>query len=191
MWRPHKAQMAVVPSLNPEPEPRLVVQGHAAFRAKGRRDGALLRIIAIFKFLKSASLIAVSVGVFRIMHQDVGMRLEHLISAMRLDPGNRHVGMLLSRASNLSPEQIKKLGVVGLIYAGLFLIEGTGLWLQRRWGEWATVVITGLLVPVEVYEIHRHPSIVKALVLVVNVAVVLYLIHRIRTGDRVSTESKN
>lgn len=188
MWRPHKAQMAVIPSINPESEPRPVMKDHHSVGPKRRKDGALLRVIAVFKFLKAASLIAVSVGVFRIMHQDLGMRLEHLIRAMRLDPGNRHVEMLLSRVSNLSPDQIKKLGVVGLVYAGLFLIEGTGLWLQRRWGEWATVVITGLLVPVEVYEIHRHPSIVKTLVLVVNVAVVLYLIYRIRTGDKTSTE---
>ena len=150
----------------------------------------MLRLIAIFKFLKAGSLIALSVGVFRMMHQDLAARLEQWIMAMRLDPGNRQVEMLLTRVSHLTPAQIKKLGVVGLIYAGLFLVEGTGLWLQRRWGEWATVLITGLLIPVEVYEIHRHASVVKALVLVLNVAVVWYLIHRIRTGDQPSTKSK-
>jgi uncharacterized membrane protein (DUF2068 family) len=71
---------------------------------------------------------------------------------------------------------------VGLLYAGLFLVEGTGLWLQRRWGEWATVVITGLLIPVEVYEIFRHPGSAKILVLIVNMAVVGYLVYRIRTN---------
>jgi uncharacterized membrane protein (DUF2068 family) len=71
-----------------------------------------------------------------------------------------------------------------LLYAGLFLVEGTGLWLQRRWGEWATVVITGLLIPLEVYEIFRHPNVLKIVVLVVNVAVVGYLIYRIRTSEK-------
>jgi len=141
----------------------------------------LLRLIAIFKYLKAASLVALSVGVFRMMHQNVGLRVEHWVRAMHLDPGNRHVEMFLARVSTLSPDQVTKLGMVGLLYAGLFLVEGTGLWLQRRWGEWATVVITGLLIPVEVYEIFRHPSLVKILVLVVNVAVVGYLIYRIRT----------
>ena len=149
-----------------------------------RPEGMLLRLIAVFKFLKAASLIALSVGVFRTMHQDVGVRLEHWVRAMHLDPGNRHIEMFLERVSNLSPAQVKRLGLVGLLYAGLFLVEGTGLWLQRRWGEWATVVITGLLVPVEVYEIFRHPTIVKILVLLVNIAVVAYLIYRIRTSDK-------
>jgi uncharacterized membrane protein (DUF2068 family) len=147
-----------------------------------RRDGMLLRIIAVLKFLKAASLIALSVGVFRTMHQDIGTRLEHWIKAMHLDPGNRHIEMFLERVSNLSPAQVKRLGLVGLLYAGLFLVEGTGLWLQRRWGEWATVVITGLLIPVEVYEIFRHPSAARILVLIVNMAVVGYLVYRIRTN---------
>jgi uncharacterized membrane protein (DUF2068 family) len=90
--------------------------------------------------------------------------------------------MFLERVSNLSPAQVKRLGLVGLLYAGLFLVEGTGLWLQRRWGEWATVVITGLLIPVEVYEIFRHPSAAKILLLIVNMAVVGYLVYRIRTN---------
>ena len=68
-----------------------------------------------------------------------------------------------------------------MLYAGLFLVEGTGLWLERRWGEWATVVITGMLIPVEMYEVLRHVTVVKVLVLVVNVAVVAYMIYRIRT----------
>jgi uncharacterized membrane protein (DUF2068 family) len=148
------------------------------------RGGHLLRLIAVFKFLKSASLIALSVGLFRTIHGNLGERLEHWVSALRLDPGNRHVEAFLMRAANLDSTQIKKIGLVGLLYAGLFLLEGTGLWLQRRWGEWVTVVITGLLVPVEAYEIYKHPSGAKVSVLVFNVAVVWYLIYRIRTEDR-------
>jgi uncharacterized membrane protein (DUF2068 family) len=144
----------------------------------------LLRLIAIIKFLKAASLIALSVGIFRMMHQDIGMRVEHWVRAMHLDPGNRHMERLLARVSNLSPVEVKRLGLVGLLYAGLFLVEGTGLWLERRWGEWATVVITGMLIPVEMYEVVRHPTVVRVLVLVLNVAVVGYLVYRIRTTKK-------
>lgn len=146
-------------------------------------NGRLLRLIAVFKFLKAALLIAVSVGVFRTMHQDIGMRMDHLVRAMRLDPGNRYVERVLERVANLTPDQVKKLGLAGLFYAALFLVEGTGLWMKKRWGEWATVVITGTLVPVELYEIYRHPSVVKVLLLIINGAVIGYLIYRIRTED--------
>jgi uncharacterized membrane protein (DUF2068 family) len=92
---------------------------------------------------------------------------------------------MLERAANLTPNNIKGLGIVSFIYAGLFLTEGIGLWLVKRWAEWFTVIITSSLVPLEVYEIYRHPSPIKILVLVINIAVVGYLLYRIRT-DRSS-----
>jgi len=143
----------------------------------------MLRVIAVFKFFKAATLIALSVGAFRLLHQDIGEKVEHWVKALRLDPGNHYVVMALSRAANVSPGQITKIGLAGLLYAGLFLVEGTGLWLQKRWGEWVTVVLTSTLVPVEVYEIYRHPSVVKVAVLLLNVGIVGYLIYRIRTED--------
>lgn len=151
-----------------------------------KTNDRFLRVIAIFKFLKAASLIALGVGAFKLLHKDLGEVMEHWTMALGLDPGNRFVDAALSRASNLSPEQIKKLGLGSFLYAALFLAEGTGLWLLKRWGEWLTVIITGSLVPVEIYEIYRHPSAVKVLVLVVNLGVVGYLIHHMRSKDSVS-----
>jgi uncharacterized membrane protein (DUF2068 family) len=140
----------------------------------------LLRLIALFKFFKAAMLIALGVGAFRLMHKDLGAVLEHWAEAMRIGSANRFVDAALAKASDLRPEQIKKLGVGSFLYAALFVVEGTGLWLEKRWGEWLTVIITSSLVPVEVYEVYRHPSAVKVAVLVINVAIVGYLIYRIR-----------
>jgi uncharacterized membrane protein (DUF2068 family) len=144
-------------------------------------DDSFLRLIAVFKFLKAASLIALSVGVFRLLHKDVGKEAEHWVNTLKLDPGNRFVDLVLARAAKVSPQQIKELGVGGLLYAALFLTEGTGLWLRKRWGEWLTVILTSTLVPLEIYEIHRHPSVSKVVVLTINVAIVGYLAWRIRT----------
>jgi len=142
---------------------------------------SLLRLIAIFKFFKAVSLIALGVGAFKLVHKDVSGLLEHAVEALRLEPGHHFVEVALAKASNLSPEQIKKLGLGSFLYAGLFFTEGIGLWLRKRWGEWLTVIITGSLIPIEIYETYRHPSWVKAVVLAVNVAIVLYLIYHIRS----------
>jgi len=141
----------------------------------------LLRLIALFKFFKAATLIALAVGAFKLLHKDLGGIMEHWAQAMRLDPGNRYVDEALSRASRLRPAQIKELGLGSLLYAALFLTEGTGLWLQKRWGEWLTVIITSTLIPLEIYEIYRHPTAVKVAVLVVNIVIVVYLIYHIRS----------
>jgi uncharacterized membrane protein (DUF2068 family) len=144
-------------------------------------DDRFLRAIAVFKFLKCAMLTALGVGAFKLLHKDLGGMVEHWAEALRLDPGNRFVDAALGKAAHLLPEQIKKLGLGSFLYAALFLAEGTGLWLEKRWGEWLTVVITGSLVPVEIYEIYRHLSAMRVAVLVMNLGIVGYLIHRIRS----------
>ena len=144
----------------------------------------VLRLIAVFKFLKSAALIAIGVGAFKSLHKDLGGLAEHWVGALRFDPGSRYVVMFLAKVSNLHPDQIKKLGLVSFLYAGLFLAEGTGLWLQKRWGEWLTVIITSSLLPVEIYEIYWHPSAVKVAVLALNLGIVVYLIYRIRGAGK-------
>jgi len=147
-------------------------------------DDRLLRLIAAFKLLKAGLLIALGVGAFKLLHKDVAEAIEHVIEALRLDPANHFIDAAVAKASNLSAEQIKKLGVGSFIYAGLFLTEGVGLWLLKRWAEWLTVIITSSLVPLEIYEIHRHPTPAKVVVLALNVAIVVYLIFRIRTGGK-------
>jgi uncharacterized membrane protein (DUF2068 family) len=141
----------------------------------------VIRVIALFKLLKSVLLIAVGMSALHLLHKDVASVVEHWVKLLGLDPGNRYVDRALQRVSNLTPAKIKTLGVGSFIYAGLFLTEGIGLWLVKRWAEWFSAIITSSLVPVEVYEIYLHPSPIKCLVLIVNIAVVGYLVYRIRT----------
>jgi uncharacterized membrane protein (DUF2068 family) len=140
----------------------------------------VLRLIAFFKMLKAATLIATGIGAFKLIHADVGRILEHWVGMINLDPGGRFVNQAVERITDLSPQKIRELGIVSFIYAGLFLTEGIGLWLLKRWAEWFTVIITGSLVPIEIYELIHRPTAIKALVLIVNVAVVVYLVHHIR-----------
>jgi uncharacterized membrane protein (DUF2068 family) len=140
----------------------------------------LLRLIALFKLVKAALLIAVGVGALKLVHKDVAGAVEHWVELLRLDPNNHYIDTVLEKASNLTPDKIKQLGLGSMIYAGLFLTEGIGLWLEKRWAEWLTVIITSSLIPIEIYEIYRHPTAIKIAVLLINIAIVAYLLYRIR-----------
>jgi uncharacterized membrane protein (DUF2068 family) len=147
-------------------------------------DTKLVRLIALFKVLKAILLIGVGIGALKMFHKGVTSVLEHWVYLLGLDPGNRYVDLALQKAANLSPNKIKRLGIGSFLYAGLFLTEGIGLWLMKRWAEWLTVIITGSLVPVEVYEIYHRPTPIKIVVLIINLAIVGYLLYRIRIGSR-------
>jgi len=144
-------------------------------------DPRLIRLIALFKLLKAVFLIAVGVGALKLIHADATNVVEDWAARLGLGPGSRYVGRFILEAASLTPNKLKDLAVGSFIYAGLFLTEGIGLWLVKRWAEWFTVIITSSLVPVEVYEIYRHPTAIKVLVLIINVAVVGFLLYRLRS----------
>ena len=142
----------------------------------------LLRTIAAFKFLKAALLTATGIETLRLVKKDVFGYAAYLVGKFHLNPGNRFVAQILARTANVTPRRLRELGIVAFVYAALFLTEGIGLWSLQRWGEWLTVVITGSLLPFEVYELWHRFTLPKTAVLAINLAIVWYLIRRIRKG---------
>ena len=145
------------------------------------RNRILLRTIATFKFIKALLLTIAGAGVIHLVHRDVASMAEHLVERFNLDPGKPYVAHALSSVSNLTPKRLHEIGIVIFIYAALFLLEGIGLWSLKRWGEWLTVVITGSLLPIEVYESFHHTTVLRVVVLLMNAAIVVYLVRRIRS----------
>src|SRR5262249_61326102 len=81
----------------------------------------------------------------------------------------------------VTPKQLKELSLGTFLYAGLFATEGVGLLLRKRWAEYFTIVTTSALIPLEVFELARHFTMVKLAVVVVNALIVLYLVARVRS----------
>ena len=142
----------------------------------------VVRLIALFKLLKGALLIAVGVAALKFLHTNIPGVVENLVSVLGLDQNSRFVGRMLSTAAALTPNRVRDLIIGSFLYGGLFLTEGVGLWLLKRWAMWFTVIITGSFLPLEIYELARHPSAGKAGILVINLAFAVYLARRIRDG---------
>ncbi len=141
-----------------------------------------LRLIAVFKLFKAITLIIVGISALRMIHGDAAATLTHWIARMGFNPDGRYVDRALGKIASLPSSRFKELGIGSFVYSVLFLIEGIGLWMQKRWAEWFTVVITGSLVPLEIYELHLHPTAGKVCMLLVNVGVVVYLLVKIQGG---------
>jgi uncharacterized membrane protein (DUF2068 family) len=88
--------------------------------------------------------------------------------------------VLLAKLSILDDRRLKELSVGTFIYSAIFLTEGVGLALGKRWAEYLTIISTASLLPLEVYELAKHASIGKVLALVINLAVVAYLALELR-----------
>ena len=146
--------------------------------------GSGLRLIAAFKLLKGVALIAVGIGALRLLHKDTATIVEHWVNVFRVDPHNHFIDLLLEKLSILDDRRLKELSIGTFVYAGIFLVEGVGLALKKRWAEYLTIITTSSLLPIEIYELARRASAGKVLALLINLAVVAYLIVELRRSRK-------
>ena len=135
----------------------------------------VLYLIAAFKLLKGLLLLAVAIGALRLLHRDTAVEVYRWANAFRVDPGNRYLHRLLARLSVLDEKTLRALSVGTFLYSALFLTEGTGLLLRKRWAEYFTTVVTFSFIPLEIYELARRLTFARELMLLLNIAVVIYL----------------
>ena len=150
------------------------------------RNALGLKMIGGFKFACGLLLVALGIGLFRGLGDDPGAEAGHIVAALKLDPDSRYIHALISRVSNVTPGQLRALGVGTFLYALLYLVEGGGLLAGKHWAEYLTVVATGLFIPLELYEVGRKPTPIRIALLAINAAIVAYLVYQLRRKDRAS-----
>jgi uncharacterized membrane protein (DUF2068 family) len=136
----------------------------------------MIRLIAAFKLFKGVLLLAAGLGALRLLHSDVAAVAERWLDAFRVDPENRHIHGLLSHLANVDEKKLREFSLGTFFYSAVLLCEGTGLWLGKRWAEYFTILATGSFIPLEIYELHRRLTLPRFTLLLLNVAIVIYLI---------------
>jgi uncharacterized membrane protein (DUF2068 family) len=139
-----------------------------------------LAVIALFKVVKGLLLLLVGLGLLQLMHAEIATLFSLLIEALHLNADSRIIHALVLKVDALQPHSVLVAGLVSLGYAGLLLLEGLGLWLERSWAAYLTVISTSLLLPFELYEVIDRVSMLRVGVLMLNVVIVLYLVSQLK-----------
>jgi uncharacterized membrane protein (DUF2068 family) len=74
------------------------------------------------------------------------------------------------------------LAALASTYSCVRFIEAYGLWRDRPWAKWLAALSGAIYVPFELYELSRGVNGVKLAALILNVAVVAYMVHSLRSG---------
>ncbi len=123
------------------------------------------------------------------VHADWGHTVTSLARRLGLNPDDNGIRRLTAKLHALTPKQVAAFGVIAIGYGVLEGFEAYGLFRKRRWGEILTVVATALLFIPEVWELLARPSAFKVGALVVNAAIVVYLLYRLRSKDQRAANS--
>ena len=144
------------------------------------RKDRLLPWIAAERGVRAVGLVAIGIVLLTHAHTDWGRVVADVANSTGVDPSSNGIHGLISKLHAISPQRYQVFGVVAIAYAALEGAEAYGLWRRRLWGEYLTVVATSLLFIPEVYELTKSVTVLKAGALVVNVAIVVYLVVRLR-----------
>jgi len=150
-------------------------------RGRPLRDKIVLRAIAIDRGLHFVVLGLLGLAILLFASRQAHLRDSFYRVAADLSGGpvqKDKVGLVgeLNKLFSLKSSTLHLVGIGVLGYAALEGVEAIGLWWQKRWAEYLTLIATALFIPLEVYEIVHKLSPLKIIALIVNVAVVLYLL---------------
>ena len=147
--------------------------------AKPKEKSGTIRVIGALKLAKGVLLVALAVGAFSLLHKDAEQAITNLITHFTVHPDSKYCQALITKVGDISPK-LPLLAIATFCYGALFCVEGVGLLMVKRWAEYLTVIATASFVPIEIYEIIKHETVTRIIVLILNVAIVIYLIVRLR-----------
>ena len=138
--------------------------------------GAGIRAVAVFEAAKGTVVIVAGLGLLSLLHRDAQHAAETIVRHLHLNPARHYPRVFIEAAARTTSSRLWLLAAGAFAYSTVRFIEAYGLWRLRPWAEWFAILSGSLYLPVEIYELVRHPTPVKAAILIGNAAIVGYLI---------------
>jgi len=163
-----------------------IMEHHALDRRHITKTSVALRTVAIFDVTKAAIVLLLGCGLFHVMHKNLDEVPERVVQVLHVNPEGKLSNLFFELASHSSDRNLWVLALGTLAYASVGLTEAYGLWREREWAQWFSLLSTALYLPPELYWILRDPSWLKCAVLVTNIAICLFMLSlRVNRHSRV------
>jgi len=146
--------------------------------ARSRRNG--VRAVALFEVGKGTVALFAAIGLLWLGHEGVARLIDQLNNHLHLNPASRTPHVFVALAQDLTNAHLQLLSAGVLVYVATRVIEGWGLWHARRWAEWFSVASGAVYVPFELVELARGVTVLKAGMLLANIAIVAYMARVLR-----------
>ena len=152
-----------------------MMEHHALDRRHSTKTSVVLRAIAMFEVTKAAIVLLLGCGVFVLMHKNLNGVAERVVQVVHVNPEGKLSNIFFGLANHANDRNLWVLALSTLAYASVMSTEAYGLWRERAWAQWFSLVSTALYVPPELYWILRNPSWLKCAVLVTNIVMFLFM----------------
>ena len=141
------------------------------------RQVKALRLVALLELMKGLFVLDVGFGVLSLVHRDAWDVAASLLRFLHVSQDRRYAQVFLDLADSVTDAKLWAIAAAAAVYSTLRFIEAYGLWKARAWAEWFALILGGFYLPFEVYDIFRRITLVRTAVLLVNLAIVLYMLY--------------
>jgi len=141
-------------------------------------------MVAILEVTKAAIVLLLGCELFHLMHENLDEVAERFVRVLHVNPEGKLSNLFFELASHFSDRNLWVLALGALAYVSVRLIEAYGLWREREWAQWFSLLSTALYLPPELYWMLIHPSWLKCAVLAINIVIFLFMVSLRVNGSR-------
>lgn len=152
-----------------------VTHNKGSLVARHQAEG--IRSIAVFEAFKGLVVLTAGFGLLHLVHRDLQAFAEELVRHSHLNPAHHYPKIFIEAASRTSDNRLRFLAALAFLYASVRFVEAWGLWRLRAWAEWFAIISGSIYVPVEIFELIKHATLIRFAVLAVNLFIVVYLVY--------------
>jgi uncharacterized membrane protein (DUF2068 family) len=144
-------------------------------QAPPQRPPLALRGIALFEAVKGLLVLAAAGGIISFRNTDLHAATDTFLLRHGIDPERYYTRLFIETVAKATNHHVGEIAALGFAYALIRLAESYGLWRGKHWAEWLAVISAGSYLPLELQHFPRHPTLLNAGVILVNIVIVLYL----------------
>lgn len=141
-----------------------------------------LKSFAFFEAVKGLLVLVVGAGLLALIHRNIQYEAADIVRFFHLNPARHYPEIFIRTISNFDSTHLWFLSLSAILYAIIRLAEAYGLWHNRLWALWFAVASDGLFLPMELFELIERVTIPRLFILLLNVALLVYLIRHMRQG---------
>jgi uncharacterized membrane protein (DUF2068 family) len=147
----------------------------------------VLRAVASLELAKGLVVLAAGCSILFLLHKDTYEVAENLLHILHISPDHHLAHLFLRWADSVTDRKLWAIAAFAVIYSSLRFVESYGLWKARGWAEWIALISGTLYIPLEVRELFHRISLFHISLLVINVAIVAYMVY-LRSQDQGAPE---
>jgi uncharacterized membrane protein (DUF2068 family) len=134
-----------------------------------------LRTVAAFEAAKGLIVVVAGLGLLSLLHHDVQRAAESVVRHLHLNPARHYPRVFIEAATRVTDSRLWLLAAGAFAYAVVRAVEAYGLWRARAWAQWFAILSGALYLPVEIFALIQQATVLRAVVLLVNLATVGYV----------------